>query len=937
MTKINKLRINKERRLLEIKDGVLLMSRGDKMINKNSIGSEWHKWDLHIHTPDTAKNNQFHSDKDGKDIWEEYIAKLESIDTDVFGITDYFSMNNYLKVKTYQDKGRLKNKFLIPNVEMRIVPVTDSNKSINIHILFNPTLKYEDIEREFFMKMIFEYKGATYHCTRKDLIELGKKYKEKTDNDDVAYKNGIEQFKISYESLNKTLNSIYLRSNMLVGISNGRKDGASGIQDSSMKATREEIYRMSDFIFSSNKQDVMYFLGESSKKNAKDVIDEYGSLKPCINGSDAHRMDEIGRGYTWIKSDPTFEGLRQIIYEPKERVKIDESIPDEKNGYQIIQSISFDDSTIMGKQEIKLNQNLNTIIGGRSSGKSILLGCIAKLVGYSGKIKEDDKYNNYISNLIQGATILWKDGSDNKNRKIEFFGQSRINEIARNQEETNKIILEIIKKNKDKKDVIDFYEQFSNKNKIEIVKKIGELYSDNQNKLNLESELDDKGDKQGIENQINKITEELERIKQNSTDILDDTEQKKYEQLKEQLQQKNYENNSIDVDIKTLNSLKETSINVIRDKNVNELSPKSFKEIIALYDELDSDNKKRWNIRINEIIKKSEKTMDSNNSCMEAIRSNEIYKKGQKFFADNELYSKKDAMLEIERKKAKDVENIEESLKKIEHNIVEAKKEIIKLHLLYYKKLLECQKNIKDEKDEILITMKARFDEEKFKKFVADRFNLKSGEGRNYESFSYTNIDDYRNKLDEIFFKIDSKEIQIKVGISAQQTITELFSENFFSFDYIVNYDGDNISEMSEGKKAFVILRLLLDFDDSNWPILIDQPEDDLDNRTIYEQLVAYIRDKKKKRQIILVTHNPNVVVGADAELVIVANQHGIKNRNQDDLKFEYYAGSLETTQKRNNDEQFILLSQGIREHICDILEGGDQAFLIREKKYGYK
>ena len=91
---------------------------------------------------------------------------------------------------------------------------------------------------------------------------------------------------------------------------------------------------------------------------------------------------------------------------------------------------------------------------------------------------------------------------------------------------------------------------------------------------------------------------------------------------------------------------------------------------------------------------------------------------------------------------------------------------------------------------------------------------------------------------------------------------------------------------MSDGKKAFVILRMLLDFNDDQYPILIDQPEDDLDNRAIYNDLVNYIRKKKGERQIILVTHNPNIVVASDAEEVIVANQHGVHNENVDAVKF---------------------------------------------------
>ena len=137
---------------------------------------------------------------------------------------------------------------------------------------------------------------------------------------------------------------------------------------------------------------------------------------------------------------------------------------------------------------------------------------------------------------------------------------------------------------------------------------------------------------------------------------------------------------------------------------------------------------------------------------------------------------------------------------------------------------------------------------------------------------------------------------------------------------------------MSEGKTAFVILRLLLDFSTNEYPILIDQPEDDLDNRAIFGDLVTYLREKKMKRQIVIVTHNPNVVVGADAEEIIVANQQGIGNANPDEVKFAYITGALEDS--FTNDTCFMLLSQGIREHVCDLLEGGDKAFKLREQKY---
>src|SRR5699024_4015761 len=159
----------------------------------------------------------------------------------------------------------------------------------------------------------------------------------------------------------------------------------------------------------------------------------------------------------------------------------------------------------------------------------------------------------------------------------------------------------------------------------------------------------------------------------------------------------------------------------------------------------------------------------------------------------------------------------------------------------------------------------------------------------------------------------------------------------FFSINYDIEYEGDNFKKMSDGKKAFVVLKLLLDFNDKNCPILIDQPEDDLDNRAIYNDLVKYVRNKKKKRQIIVATHNPNIVVGADNELVICANQHGEKNINNGNKKFQYVSGSLEHTFPKINGKDEVLESQGTREHVCEVLEGGNIAFKLREKKYSIK
>lgn len=115
------------------------------------------------------------------------------------------------------------------------------------------------------------------------------------------------------------------------------------------------------------------------------------------------------------------------------------------------------------------------------------------------------------------------------------------------------------------------------------------------------------------------------------------------------------------------------------------------------------------------------------------------------------------------------------------------------------------------------------------------------------------------------------------------------------------------------GQKGTVLLKILLA--EGDHPLIIDQPEENLDNKFVYEALVDAFREAKKKRQIIVATHNANLVVNTDAEQVIVAEF--------DSNKISYRWGSIE--------------NPGIREDITRLLEGGKEAFIRREMKYGIR
>lgn len=169
---------------------------------------------------------------------------------------------------------------------------------------------------------------------------------------------------------------------------------------------------------------------------------------------------------------------------------------------------------------------------------------------------------------------------------------------------------------------------------------------------------------------------------------------------------------------------------------------------------------------------------------------------------------------------------------------------------------------------------------------------------------------------------------------TAEDVLRGIFSD-WYNTTYQVKMDNDSFEQMSPGKKSLVLLKLIIELAESTCPILIDQPEDDWDNRSIFDELIPFIKDKKNQRQIIIVTHNANIVVGSDAEEVIVANQNGINTPNEV-FCFEYRSDSIEEDQPIEGSNG-VLGKCGIQQHICDILEGGKEAFDLRKNKYIYK
>ncbi|MCR5862363.1 hypothetical protein LRS05_09480 [Flavobacterium sp. J372] len=191
------------------------------------------------------------------------------------------------------------------------------------------------------------------------------------------------------------------------------------------------------------------------------------------------------------------------------------------------------------------------------------------------------------------------------------------------------------------------------------------------------------------------------------------------------------------------------------------------------------------------------------------------------------------------------------------------------------------------------------------KKFRENMFRISNGISKSYKDFEIVvgtnnntefNYEEVKAQLQSIFKLMYNEKYVLVRNVDYKSAIKDLMKDYFFDH-WEVSSLNDTLYNMSTGKASFVILKLIVGLSKSPGPLLIDQPEDNLDNRSITTDLITYLQDKKVQRQIIIVTHNPNIVVNADSENIVVAHQYGQnEDENDSELQFDYINGSLENS-----------------------------------------
>ncbi len=855
------------------------------MGNKDhSKGSSWHKWDLHAHTPYTHLNKAYQCSE------EEFIQKLCDSKIDCIGLTNYFKFNE----KEFELKEKIEKRGIkvFYNLEVRLDYQNKEDQCLDFHIIFSDKVTQQEIDN------FLRNADANVGGTEKKLADL-----EKDDFDKA-----VVNFDQLLECLEKE--SLKLRGKYLLGfLSRGHGSSRSS-------SNYEKIVKKVHFlIHSSNKQ-------ENLKKDREYWL-EYN--KPLIQSSDAHEEKQIGKKYTWIKAEKTFEGLKQIIYEPETRVSIDKEKPQDPL-YKIDSvGLNFDEEVKTTNEQddtpfcyAGFNETLffspyfTCVIGGRGSGKSTLLQLIASAIKNKSFVKglKHETIQKYIE--IQPDIDIMD--------SVEYLAQNEVEEFATN--------------------VSKFTEAIFNRIDSKLGGKLKEL--EKQIKESIEK-FDEQIAYWQEKNKLEEQLKESEKIRKKYQSIVDAFTDKNYLDKKDKLQAK-YQS------LIDLKQSKEGFLTFIKElKRVVNFDSKENMEEKNNYDKV-------YNQLKQDICKKIEE-IDTNrengcfNSEYEKIRtlgaehealSQEIREfLKEKGVSDENIGDIRNANYHLANIKM-DINGLEHEIKEIankiegfsygdmDKNIEEFKDQINEKLSKINSAFEEISKNHKEVKP---ITIEYRLNEDIFEEVFED-FDKLVDKGFNTQRHQ-SKIKEYLKEIElknvigmqhaEFIEKLDSRIENKKAAF--YETIKDIFDreihfqiyrllilkhlrnvEKYKIFE--VRYDKRVLNKTSFGQKCTAVLVVLLSL--GNNPIIIDEPEAHLDSTLIANYLVILIKKQKQKRQIIFATHNANFVLNADAELIIQ-----LKNENNKIVA-----------------QSFMIESDAYRDDLLK-LEGGEEAFKNRERKYG--
>lgn len=949
------------------------------MITKKTRGSEWRKWDLHVHT---ASSYDAYKGTDSDKILCEQLKKNE---ISAVAITDHFII----------DKSRIENLralapdiVFFPGVELR----TDKG-SCNIHIIliFPLDSDLRNLEEDF---------------------NVFRRSKSKKEEDDTTIYWDFEDIKLFAKE-----------HNALLSLHAGSKD--KGVDDriendSKFKqAVKEEYANVIDIFEVGKLKDI-----DNYKKY---VFPDIKIKKPLIICSDNHNPTEYVKDHRnmwlWIKSDTTFEGLKQILQEPEGRVYIGDKPPIllniSNNKTKYIDKLTIkpasDYSGNYGKwfnNEIGFNKELVAIIGNKGNGKSAIADIIANCCDcheqqYFSFLNEKKFRDGKIAQNFE-ATVTFESGTEySKNLNssditenhplVKYLPQGYFESICNDlqkeenlKKEIENVVFQYIDE-AEKLGTASFSELISKKTEttneqIEVLK--GKLTQINREIIDLEVK-ENKSYLASIESAINQKNEELKALEEPKavSEPASNTEESKiimgeltkFQNSQKELLAKINEEKAKQINLaqvledirnfKTrlenltefVNSFKNDNKELLSSLGLNideivkfEISKDKLDYLLLQknqeYDDinniLSSDNTDESNLTkqledINKNIETCEQKLEGPQKAYQAyLKQKEEYDNARNTIVGDADTPQSLTWYENEKKYvieklSSDLNHKYENRRNIVRQIYKNKQDVETIYKTIKTRIDEKIQKNQDLLEEYEINIDSNLSLKNdfidnilyfIKQNVKGSFKGKQdGEQvlqQIIKEYSIENEDEFISLCDKIIFNLkhditcDNEQRYIDEQIKDMQSFYNyLFSLDYVDYNYQLKLGDKVLSLLSPGEKGALLLIFYLLLDMDNKPLILDQPEDNLDNNSVAKILVKFIKNAKKQRQIIMVTHNPNLAVVADAEQIIYVN---IDKQNQ--YEFTVESGSIENPE--------------INKHIVDVLEGAMPAFRKRDDKY---
>lgn len=986
------------------------------MTNRNSKGSIWRIWDLHVHSPKTYGGD-----------YSTFITNVSQSKASVVGINDYCSIEGY---KSLMDLGGVPDKALFPVVEFRMHNIvanrknadpTKSGTKINFHIIFdnNPTV-FNSISNWLNSLECYNERGET--------IQLG-----------VA--SDLMKLTFDFETVSTSLKKLSLyHDHSLIWLPYDEYGGIDDI-DPNDNFFKLSLINKAHLIGSSTKKQIDFFKWQDPKYTKEQYKTWFDVPKPCIKGSDAHKIDyPFGHlqnqssqpidKFCWINAEPTFKGLKQIVVEP-DRVFIGDE-PDllkrvRTNQTKFIRTLSItktSDSTVddlwFDNFKINLNSSLVAIIGNKGGGKSAITDILA-LCGNthqdtnnfsflaSKKFRKQKPFN--LSEKFQ-ATLTWEDGTtitrklnENPNtnlpERVKYIPQNFLERLCANIEsdEFERELKQIIfshtpsekRLGKSSLDelinyrsslVIDEIAQIRNevsKLNVEIVQL--ENMASQDFKKTIENKLQLKKDEltahfsikhqqpaaseqdttskalveklSVIREPIKSIEAEIaqERIRRTNLSIkLEELNRSLqfYSNLNDQLKKTKDQTNEffstlkkhgIDPDTVFAFQINTSPISLEIEKAKSE-TVEIDKSLDATVEESKLFKLKSWNAELQQGQEELDKPAKEQQRHLDILKEWETQKNQIEGSADDEgsLKILENQLEYLNTNLLPELASENNERKVLVEQLFDKKASLIQIRKELFQPVTQFINDFKDLKERydvnLDVALELRSFAENFFSFVNQgRIGTFSGKDEGskklqdlIEKSHFDTVEGFVSFSEELVSNLkndkrtsESSPIDINNQLRKGTSLNELY-DFIYHYEYLqpiynLKLGNKTLEELSPGERGALLLIFYLLLDNDDIPLIIDQPEENLDNESVYHILVHFIKRVKEKRQIVIVTHNPNLAIVCDADQIIHMQ---IEKENKNNVKF--YAGAIE--------------EDTINKAAVNILEGTLPAFNNRDSKY---